>query len=318
MTKTILITGIAGFIGYHTAQALHPAHKVIGLDNMNTFGSLPLKQARRKTLSSLGIPISTLDINDRPALLQLIENQKIDHIIHLAAQAGVRYSLENPALYIDSNIHGFLSILEAVRKHPHIKLIYASSSSVYGLNNKIPYSIPDRTDQQASLYGTTKKTNELMAANYHHLFNLDLTGLRFFTVYGPWGRPDMAYFSFTQKLFAGETLDLYHNGLCERDFTYIDDIVSGIQSALALPKGNHLFNLGGEKPVTVLHFLSLLEKWTGKKGQTRLLPLQKGDVIRTFADISESKKQLGFSPKVPLDEGLRRFVDWYTSWAKIN
>jgi UDP-glucuronate 4-epimerase len=307
---SILITGAAGFIGFHTARALKTA-RVFGLDNFNPYYSVELKRKRAALLREEGIEIIEGDIRDKSKLLELFDAHSITHVIHLAAQAGVRYSLQHPEAYVQANIEGFLSILEAVRAYPHIKLIYASSSSVYGLNEKIPFATSDRTDHPASFYGVTKKTNELMAAAYHHLFQLDVCGLRFFTVYGPWGRPDMAYFSFTESIVENRPIDLYHQGKCERDFTYIDDIVEGIKGSLQLPRGHHLFNLGNHRPVKLSYFVEILENLLGKKAQVRSLPLQSGDIVATWADIEESQKRLGFYPKVSIEEGLARFVEWY-------
>lgn len=307
----ILVTGAAGFIGFHTCLALLKSAEVWGLDNFDPYYSLKLKRARAALLKDEGVHLVEEDICDKKKLIKLIEKEKFTHIIHLAAQAGVRHSLLVPEAYIKSNIDGFLSVLEAVRKFPHIKLIYASSSSVYGQNKKTPYSVEDRTDHQASLYGVTKKANELMAESYHHLFDLDLVGLRFFTVYGPWGRPDMAYFSFAKAIENEETIHLYNYGECQRDFTYVDDIVNGIISCLSIPKGNYIFNLGNNQPVTLLKFVSILEDLLGKKAKTELFPLQPGDVVATWADIEQSKKILGFHPQTSLEEGLAKFITWF-------
>ncbi len=231
--------------------------------------------------------------------------------MHLAAQAGVRYSLQNPQAYLQSNIDGFLNVLEICRDNPHIPLIYASSSSVYGLNQKVPFSTKDQTDQQASLYGVTKKTNELMAHTYHHLFGISVTGLRFFTVYGPWGRPDMAYYSFTKAILEGRPIEIYNNGHMKRDFTYIDDIVAGTTAALDRALPNALFNLGNHQSEDLMYLIELLEKKLDRKAQTIMCPMQPGDVVSTYADIEESTTQLGFIPKVSLEEGIARFVEWY-------
>ena len=314
----ILVTGAAGFIGYHTALALK-GHTVIGLDNFDPYYSVKLKRLRAQKLAKEGICLVEGDILDKKRLLELIEKHKITHIIHLAAQAGVRHSLKHPEDYIKANVEGFLSVLEAVRVHPEIKLIYASSSSVYGLNKKTPYSTDDRVDRPASLYGATKRMNELMAESYHHLFGLDLVGLRFFTVYGPWGRPDMAYFLFTQAIMEGREIDLFNFGACERDFTYIDDIVSGIKGCLTLPRGLSIYNLGNHKPVKLVHFVETLEKLLGKKVEKRLLPLQAGDVVATWADIGPSINDLGYHPKTSIEEGLAHFVKWYKDfYQKIS
>lgn len=312
MAKTlkILITGAAGFIGFHTALALKE-HFVIGYDNYDPYYTVDLKKARTAILKEAGISVISGDLNDRKRLFELMEAHQFTHIIHLAAQAGVRHSLKAPEDYVRANIDGFLSIMELGRAYPDVKIVYASSSSVYGLNTKMPYSLEDPTDHQASFYGVTKKTNELMAASYHHLFDLDLVGLRFFTVYGPWGRPDMAYYTFTKAIDEGRPIDLYNYGNCKRDFTYVDDIVEGIKGALNLNRGNYLFNLGNNQPVTLLHFVETLEALLGKKTEKRLLPLNPGDVVATWADISLSQQKLHYHPKTSLREGLSHFVDWF-------
>jgi len=315
MKKNIFITGAAGFIGFHTAIHLHAAgYQVIGYDNFNDYYSVVLKKARACELKKLGIEIIEADLLDEKKLQQSIEIHETTHLIHLAAQAGVRYSLTNPKSYLKSNIDGFLNILEICRAHPNIKLTYASSSSVYGLNEKMPYSILDKTDQQASLYGVTKKTNELMAQTYHHLFGIAVTGLRFFTVYGPWGRPDMAYFSFTQAILENRYIDIYNNGEMSRDFTYIDDIVKGICAAVEKELPCALFNLGNHQPEKLMNMISILEELLKQKAIKNFLPMQEGDVVSTYADITESQKILGFEPRVSLQEGLTKFVDWYKTY----
>lgn len=307
---SILVTGAAGFIGFHTLLSLGKK-KGVGIDNFNPYYDVTLKRRRAQILRERGIEVIEGDVVDSPLLLKLLDEHQVTTIIHLAAQAGVRHSLADPHAYVHANITGFLSILEAVRSRPHIKLIYASSSSVYGLNEKLPYAVEDRTDQQASLYGVTKKTNELMAQSYHHLFQLDLVGLRFFTVYGPWGRPDMAYFLFTKAILEDKPIDLYNFGACQRDFTYIDDIVKGIKACFELPKGHFLFNLGNHRPVTLSYFVETLERLLDKKAHKNLLPPQPGDVVATFADIQESQNQLNFHPTTTIEEGLAHFIAWY-------
>lgn len=317
--KRILITGAAGFIGFHMACHLHQrGDEVVGYDNFNAYYDPQLKRARAAHLLKQGISIIEGDVKDRNALQRAIEGHQTTHILHLAAQAGVRYSLQNPQTYLQSNIEGFLNILEICRVYPYLPLIYASSSSVYGLNQKVPFSIEDRTDQQASLYGVTKKTNELMAQTYHHLFGIPVTGLRFFTVYGPWGRPDMAYFSFTQAILENQPIEIYNHGHMQRDFTYIDDIVAGTTAALdrALPCAT--FNLGHHQPEDLLHLIALLEKELGRKAHKRMCPMQPGDVVSTYADIEESTKQLGFVPKVSLEEGIVRFIKWYKDYYTLK
>ncbi len=310
--KHVLVTGAAGFIGFHLARFLHQrGDLVIGFDNFNDYYSPELKRGRERELQKLEIELVQGDICNGKMLQATIDFNKITHVVHLAAQAGVRYSLTNPQAYVKSNVEGFVQVLEACRKHPDMRLIYASSSSVYGLNSKVPFSVDDRTDQQASFYGVTKKSNELMARTYHHLYGLAVTGLRFFTVYGPWGRPDMAYFSFTKAIMEGKPIDVYSNGELRRDFTYIDDIVQGTAAALDLGAPCELFNLGNHQPVTVNHLISIIEKAVGKTAIKKFLPMQGGDVVETYADITHSQEKLGFTPKTPLEEGIPQFVEWY-------
>lgn len=313
--KRVFITGAAGFIGFHMARYLHRrGDAVLGFDNFNSYYDPLLKRARAAELAKEGIAVVEGDCSDSVQLQKSIEEYNATHILHLAAQAGVRYSLQNPHVYLQSNIEGFLNMLEICRRHPHIPLIYASSSSVYGLNKKIPFSVEDRTDHQASLYGVTKKTNELMAHTYHHLFGISTTGLRFFTVYGPWGRPDMAYFSFTQKILEGQSIEIYNHGNMKRDFTYIDDIVEGTAAALDKALPHAVFNLGHHHPEELMHLIALLEKGLGKKAQKKMLPMQAGDVVSTYADIAESAQQLGFVPKITLEEGIARFIEWHQGY----
>jgi UDP-glucuronate 4-epimerase len=317
MKKRILITGAAGFIGFHLAKYLHKrGDHVIGYDNFNDYYTPQFKRDRQSLLKDLRIEIIEGDICNPQLLLKTLEDQEITHIVHLAAQAGVRYSLSNPQAYVKSNIEGFINVLEACRTYPSIKLVYASSSSVYGLNEKIPFSESDRTDQQASIYGVTKKTNELLAFTYHHLYQIPSTGLRFFTVYGPWGRPDMSYFLFTKAILAGKPIELYNEGQMIRDFTYVDDIIRGTAAAVDLEAKCELFNLGNHKPVELLYFIGLLEKALGKEAIKKLLPMQKGDVRKTYADIEHGQKLLNFEPKVSLEEGLVHFVDWYRQYVQ--
>lgn len=313
--KNILITGAAGFIGFHLAQHLSKRGDfVIGYDNFNDYYSPRLKQDRAKILHREGIEVIKGDICAISSLHEVIEKYRISHIVHLAAQAGVRYSIANPQAYIKANLEGFLNILETCRRFPNLKLTYASSSSVYGLNTKVPFSIEDRTDQQASLYGVTKKTNELMAGTYHHLYGIPVTGLRFFTVYGPWGRPDMAYFGFTNMILNEQPIEIFNKGKMQRDFTYIDDIVAGTAAAIDLESACEVFNLGNHQPVELLQFVKVLEKALGKKAQKKLLPMQSGDVVSTYADIEYSRQKLGFVPKTSLEEGIPRFVEWYKDY----
>lgn len=318
MSKRIFLTGAAGFIGFHLAQFLQArGDHVIGYDNFNSYYSPQLKRDRAQKLSELGIPILEGDICNASSLQKAIEQHQTTHLVNLAAQAGVRYSLENPQAYLKSNVEGFLNILEICRSNPSLRLIYASSSSVYGLNQKMPFALEDRTDQQASLYGVTKKTNELMAQTYHHLFGISAIGLRFFTVYGPWGRPDMAYFSFTKAILEGRPIDIYNEGRMQRDFTYISDIVEGVAASIDYLPGCHLFNLGHHHPEELLDLIHLLEKELNRTAIKRFLPMQAGDVLATYADIKESEQALNFKPKVSLAEGIAQFVDWYKSYFNL-
>lgn len=318
MKTKLLITGAAGFIGYHASLRLQQEGcLVIGLDNFNDYYDPQLKRARQARLAEQGITVVEQDLCNQAALESIAAEHRIDQILHLAAQAGVRYSLVNPGAYISSNIQGFLSILEVCRRNPHIQLVYASSSSVYGLNKKTPFSTDDPTDAQASLYGVTKKTNELMASTYHHLYGISAVGLRFFTVYGPWGRPDMAYFHFTKSILEGKEIPVFNFGQLERDFTYIDDIVNGIGAALKRPAGCEVFNLGNHQPVALNDFIAEIENCLGKKAIRKELPMQPGDVHATFADISKSREKLGFYPKTSLKEGLPKFIEWYQEYYGV-
>ena len=311
--KRIFITGAAGFIGFHLAKHLHQrGDYVIGLDNFNDYYSQKLKRARAAELAKEGLTILEQDICDFDNLKKAVRDSKPTHLVHLAAQAGVRYSIQNPQAYVKSNLEGFVNILEICRHFEQLPLVYASSSSVYGNNHKIPFSVEDRTDHQVSLYGATKKSNELMAASYHHLFNIPCTGLRFFTVYGPWGRPDMAYFSFTKAIMEGKPIEIFNHGKMKRDFTYIDDIVSGTAAAVdRISKDCSLYNLGNHQPESLLDFVEILEAALGKKAEKKFLPMQSGDVETTYADISLSQKELNFYPSTSLKDGLNRFVAWY-------
>lgn len=318
-SKHILITGAAGFIGFHLARHLHEqGDKVIGLDNFNDYYNPQLKRDRAQELAKMGISVIDGDVCNPESVKELMEKYDITHLVHLAAQAGVRYSLVNPHAYISANITGFLNVLEACRHRPGTHVIYASSSSVYGTNTKIPFAIDDRTDHQASLYGVTKKTNELMAYTYHHLYQIPVTGLRFFTVYGPWGRPDMAYFSFTKSILEGRPIDVYNYEKMRRDFTYIDDIVQGTAAAIDLGADFELFNLGNHQPESLAELIIAIEESLGKKAVLHHLPMQAGDVEVTYADIRHSQQRLGFAPKVSLKEGIPRFVEWYQHYHASN
>jgi UDP-glucuronate 4-epimerase len=313
--KRIFISGIAGFIGFHLGLALkRRGDTVFGCDNFNTYYDPKLKRQRARMLAKQEIPVFECDIIDRDRIKTEIHNLSISHFIHLAAQAGVRHSLKAPESYVQNNLNGFVQILEALRNFPHIKLIYASSSSVYGLNSKIPFTETDPVEQPASLYGATKRCNEVIAHTYHHIHGIDCTGLRFFTVYGPWGRPDMAYFSFSKAILGEEPIIVFGEGKLMRDFTYIDDIVKGSIAAIDLGAANEIFNLGNHAPVTVLELISTLESHLGKKATLSFQPMPAGDVPITYADLTKSKKILGFEPQTSLSEGLKRFTDWYLDY----
>lgn len=317
--KRIFITGIAGFIGFHLALALkNRGDSVVGCDNFNSYYDPELKRERARLLSLEGISISNCDIVDKQSIEDEIQKHSISHVVHLAAQAGVRYSLKHPESYVHSNLNGFVQVLEALRRFPHIKLVYASSSSVYGLNSKTPFSETDPVDHPASFYGATKRAGELIAHSYHHIHGLSCTGLRFFTVYGPWGRPDMAYYSFAKAILDEEPIVVYGEGKLMRDFTYIDDIIQGTISAIDLEAKNEIFNLGNNSPVSVIELISHLEMLLGKKAEIRFEPVPPGDVQATFADITKSKEALGFEPKTSLKDGLKHFTDWYLNQLALK
>ncbi|MBK5354883.1 NAD-dependent epimerase/dehydratase family protein [Pseudomonas sp. TH41] len=324
---TILVTGAAGFIGFHTARRLClDGHEVVGIDNLNDYYDVSLKRARLKELESLpGFRFQTLDIVDKPALMALFSDYGFSEVVHLAAQAGVRYSLDNPDVYAQTNLVGFLNVLEACRHYRPAHLIYASSSSVYGTNSKMPFSVEDAVDHPISLYAATKRANELLAQTYCHLYGLKASGLRFFTVYGPWGRPDMALFKFTEAMLKGLPIDIYNQGLMARDFTYIDDIVESIARLRLRPPvadgaaegANRLFNIGRGMPVALLDFVECLEDALGMQAQRNLLPLQAGDVVKTWADISALATWVDFSPQVAVETGVKEFVKWYRQFYQI-
>ena len=313
--KKIFITGIAGFIGFHLASYLKKrGDYVIGCDNFNDYYSVSLKKQRAKVLQELGIEVIPCDIQNIKMLSPLFEKERFSHVVHLAAQAGVRYSLTHPQAYSDSNLNGFLQILELSRQQQQ-KLIFASSSSVYGVNQKIPFAETDRTDDPISLYAATKRAGELMAKTYHHLYNIPMTGLRFFTVYGPWGRPDMAYFSFAEAINNNQPISVFNHGKMRRDFTYIDDIIQGTTQAIDHCQGYQIYNLGNNKPEELMTLIQLLEENLGKKAQLDFKPMQPGDVLETFADISKAQNDLGFNPSTPLTTGITNFIKWYTTYA---
>ncbi|MEP4485961.1 MAG: NAD-dependent epimerase [Halioglobus sp.] len=330
----ILVTGVAGFIGMHVSrELLTRGHGVVGLDNLNNYYPVTLKESRLANLEHLNsFNFTKIDLADKPSLENLFQRHKFDAVVNLAAQAGVRYSLENPQAYIDSNIVGFMNLLECCRHHKIEHLVYASSSSVYGLNGKTPFSTHDNVDHPISLYAATKKSNELMAHTYSHLYGIPTTGLRFFTVYGPWGRPDMAYFLFTKAIIEGKAIQLFNNGDMLRDFTYIDDIVEGIMQVLDKPAKTNpdwlseapdpgtspapyrLFNIGNSNPVTLLDFVATIERALGKEAIREMMPMQPGDVAATYADIDQLVAQTGYRPSTPLEQGIGQFVDWYCDY----
>lgn len=313
----ILVTGAAGFIGFHlTKKLLEQGYKVIGIDNFNSYYDPKLKHDRAAILKTLGVEVQNIDISDEIKIKELFQKNSFTHIVHLAAQAGVRYSITNPKSYLSPNINGFVTLLEACKENK-TPFIYASSSSVYGCNSKIPFSENDITDSPSNLYGATKKANELIASAYHHLFQIPVTGLRFFTVYGPFGRPDMAYFSFTRALFEGNEIPVFNNGKMQRDFTYVDDIVEGIIASLKLAAPHEVFNLGNNKPENLMDFINHIEIATGKKANLKYLPMQQGDMLKTYADIEHAKEKLGFIPKTSLAKGIEQFVTWYRSYYGI-
>jgi UDP-glucuronate 4-epimerase len=330
----ILVTGAAGFIGFHTAsRLLERGDEVVGLDNLNEYYDVNLKLARLERLrTSQGFDFVRLDLADREAMAKLFAERGFQRVIHLAAQAGVRYSIQNPLAYIDSNVVGFANVLEGCRHNAVEHLVYASTSSVYGANTKMPFSVHQNVDHPLSFYAATKKANELMAHTYAHLYSLPVTGLRFFTVYGPWGRPDMALFLFTRNILAGQPIDVFNFGHHRRDFTYIDDIVEGVIRACDRPAtGNHawdsdapdpatsrapyrLYNIGNNRPVELMRYIELLEECLGRKAERNLLPLQQGDVPDTWADIDDLQRDVGYTPATPVEVGIRRFVDWYLEY----
>lgn len=339
----ILVTGAAGFIGFHLIKALLEANLktsvadndyfIVGIDNINDYYDVGLKQERLKILSEISTPeiftFIKLDLANREGMSDIFSTYQFDTVINLGAQAGVRYSIDNPNAYIDSNVVGFVNILEGCRHHDIKHLIYASSSSVYGMNIKQPFTTADCVDFPISLYAATKKSNELMAHSYSHLYNIPTTGLRFFTVYGPYGRPDMAYFSFTKKILAGEPINVFNNGDMKRDFTYIDDIIKGIVKIIDKPPAPQrstittaaapykIYNIGNNQPVTLRRFITAIEDACGKKAQENLLPMQAGDVPITYADIDELVDDIGFKPETSIEQGIEKFVYWYKQYYSV-
>ena len=327
----ILVTGAAGFIGFHLSKKLLArGDEVIGLDNLNDYYDVSLKEARLARLKDqAGFKFYRMDLADREGIARLFAAERLQRVVNLAAQAGVRYSIENPHAYVETNLVGFTNILEGCRHHGVEHLVYASSSSVYGANTRMPFSVHHNVDHPLSLYAATKKANELMAHTYSSLFGLPTTGLRFFTVYGPWGRPDMALFLFTRNILAGEPIDVFNHGKHQRDFTYVDDIVEGVVRVLdRIPEPNlswsgdqpdpasspgpyRLYNIGNNRPVELLRYIELLENRLGKKAKKNFLPLQPGDVPNAWADVEDLARDVGFSPSTPVEEGVARFVDWY-------
>jgi len=334
----VLVTGAAGFIGAHLARRLlERGETVVGLDNLNDYYDPELKRARLALLKAYpAFTFERLSLEDREGMERLFAAHAFSRVVNLAAQAGVRYSLENPRAYIDANIVGFLNVLEGCRRHGVEHLVYASSSSVYGLNTRMPFSVHHNVDHPVSLYAATKKANELMAHTYAHLYGIPTTGLRFFTVYGPWGRPDMALFKFTRAILEGRPIDVYNHGRMQRDFTYIDDIVEGVVRVLdrvpapdpgwtgddpdpgSSPAPYRLYNIGNNNPVELMDFISAIERALGLTAQKNMLPLQPGDVPATYADVDDLARDVGFQPATPIEEGIRRFVAWYREYYGVE
>ena len=333
-----LVTGAAGFIGYHVAaRLLGQGHEVTGIDNRNAYYDPTLKEARLARLTgTAGFRFERLDVADQPAMQRLFAGERFPRVIHLAAQAGVRYSLENPHAYVESNLAGFINVLEGCRHAGVEHLVFASSSSVYGANTRMPLSVHDHTDHPVSLYAATKKANEMMAHAYSHLFALSCTGLRFFTVYGPWGRPDMALFAFTKAILEDRPIQIYNHGRLRRDFTYIDDIVEGVVRIAEVPaspaadwSGEHpdpatsrapyrLYNIGNDAPIDLMDFIEALEQTLGKRAVKEFLPMQAGDVVATHAEVSELRQATGFRPATSVRDGVARFVEWYKEYFQVR
>jgi UDP-glucuronate 4-epimerase len=319
MQDPVLVTGAAGFIGFHTAQRLlDRGRTVVGLDSLNAYYDPSLKEARLKELEkSAKFQFVRMDLADRAGVAALFDQHRFPFVVHLAAQAGVRHSLVDPHAYVDANLQGFVNVLEGCRHHGCRHLVYASSSSVYGANTRLPFSVHDNVDHPISLYAASKKANELMAHAYSHLFRIPTTGLRFFTVYGPWGRPDMAMFIFASAILEGRPIRLFNFGKMRRDFTYVDDIVQGIVASLDQNYGYEVFNLGAGRSEDLMDFVHIIEQTCGKEGKKDMLPMQQGDVVSTAADISRAARMLGFRPGTQVPEGVPRFVAWYREYYGI-
>jgi UDP-glucuronate 4-epimerase len=326
--QTILVTGAAGFIGFHVARRLlAEGCTVVGLDNLNDYYDPALKAARLNILKGeLRFSFERTDLADRAAMARLFAKHRFARVVHLAAQAGVRYSIDHPHAYVDANIEGFVNVLEGCRHHGCGHLVYASSSSVYGANTKLPFSVGDRTDHPISLYAATKKANELIAHSYSHLYRLPVTGLRFFTIYGPWGRPDMAIFMFTRAILQGSPIKLFNHGKMRRDFTYVDDVTSAIMRLVdqaprdagqAAGAPARIYNVGNNHPEELTHVVAVLERELGRAAVKEMLPMQPGDVTETFADVAELMRDTGFRPQTSIEDGLRNFVAWYRDHYRI-
>jgi UDP-glucuronate 4-epimerase len=321
--QTILVTGAAGFIGFHAArQLLAAGRNVVGLDSLNAYYDPALKRARLDILrGDSRFSFEQIDLADRASMDQLFAKIRFTRVLHLAAQAGVRYSIDHPHAYADANLEGFLNVLEGCRRHGCGHLVYASSSSVYGANTKLPFSVDDRTDHPVSLYAATKKANEMMAHSYSHLYRLPTTGLRFFTVYGPWGRPDMAIYLFTKAIAEGTPIKLFNHGKMQRDFTYVDDVTRGILALVDHVPGSaegegggapaRIYNIGNNRPEDLMHVVAVLEKELGRAAVKQMLPMQPGDVLATYADIDDLTREVGFRPQTSIEDGIRAFVAWY-------
>jgi UDP-glucuronate 4-epimerase len=326
--QAILVTGAAGFIGFHVArQLLAEGRPVVGLDNLNSYYDPALKRARLDLLQAdRGFSFVQADLADRAAIAALFAQHRFAKVVHLAAQAGVRYSIEHPHTYVESNLQGFLNVLEGCRNDGCRHLVYASSSSVYGANTKLPFAVEDRTDHPVSFYAATKKANEVMAQSYSHLYRLPVTGLRFFTIYGPWGRPDMAMFLFVNAIIEGRPIRLFNHGRMRRDFTYIDDVTRVVSKLIdrvpaddpaAANAPSRVYNVGNHHPEELMHVVGLLERELGRTAIKELLPMQPGDVLETFADVGDLMRDTGFAPSTPIEDGVRNFVGWYRDYFKV-